>query len=150
MLDSLERQRRSGGHRRFKPADLCGSCSGLKDGLGTGRHRHRPLLGHELRRHQRAVVLSDPQYVGGVPIELKRALGRVLVCRSKGRRGGPEPGGPHLRQVVQRISAQMLECTGWAFHPFYNGSTVLLGELVDDPLHSGSIQSLSDSTGAAR
>jgi hypothetical protein len=42
----------------------------------------------------------------------------------------------------------MLECTRWTFHPFYNGSTALLGDLVDDALDSGSIQSLAGSTGA--
>jgi hypothetical protein len=41
----------------------------------------------------------------------------------------------------------VLECTRRIFHPFYNGSTVLLGDLVSDALDTGSIQSLSGSTG---
>jgi len=51
-------------------------------------------------------------------------------------------------QLVQPIPGQVLECTRWTFHPFYNGSTVLLGDLVDDAFHSRSIQSLAGSTGA--
>jgi hypothetical protein len=104
------------GNGRLKPADLCSDGSSFEGGIWIGR----ALFGHQLRRHQGAIVVVGSHNFGREPANHAPSI-KGLILHNRTVRLPPERGAFHLQEAGQPLPRQVVERRLRAGQPLYNG-----------------------------